>query len=442
MSNARRFGVAMCLAVLATAALGQQPPDRGKKRDDRSKSDKEPPPPVIRAIIGERAPELYAGAWLNTEGTPTLDRFKNRIIVLFFFRTDDSSADTIAPVGELHKKLAGSGVVVIGLTPQKKDAAESAVKGKQVKFAVGYEAQTEARYQVGSFPTVFLIDPSGTLVNRFHPDDDLEGKVRGQIARTPPSGADAGALKKRFESAKAAVKDKEYGRAYTLAKDVASVAEANSALSKAAAELLKQIDTSAKKWLEEAKELLKKEDTAKACHILAELSVRFVGESLATDAETEIGKFMGDLKVKPVLRKEIDEGKARLLLDQATDHEAAERYPETMEVYRQVAEQYPDTETRKLADAALDRIAGDEKAKEAVAKRRAEEEADRWLDLGERFSRVAMYDEAKEYYERVLAQHPKSRAAARAKDLLKKLPEPEPEEEPPAAGDEEAAEEA
>jgi tetratricopeptide (TPR) repeat protein len=434
MFIARRFIVTTCVAALAATALAQKPPDKGKK-DDKGKETQAPP---TKAIIGERAPELYAGAWLNADGTPTLDRFKGRILVLFFFRTDDGSIDSLGALNDLHKKLSANGVVVIGLTAQKKDVVEGAIKGKEVKFSVGYEVQTDTRYQVSSYPLVYLIDTTGVLVDRFHPDDGLEAKVRAQIAKTPPAGADASALKKRLDQAKAAAKGKELGKANTLVKDVIALAEASSAVGKAAVEVQKQIQESAKKWLDEAKTAAKSDDAQKldtACHILAELSVRFAGASVATDADNEIGRLMGDSKIKPKLRQEIDEAKARVLMDQASDHESAKRYPEALNVYRDVTEQFPETDARKTAEAAVERITADPEAKKVIAKRRADEEADRWLDLGERFAKVEMYDRARDYYDRVVQSYPDSRAATRAKDLLKKLPENPPEE--PAAPAEE-----
>jgi tetratricopeptide (TPR) repeat protein len=433
---ARRTIVTACVAALAATALAQKPPDKGKK-DDKSK---EPPAAPTKSIIGERAPELYASAWLNADGTPTLDRFKGRILVLFFFRTDDGSIDSLGTLNDLHKKLSANGVAVIGLTAQKKEVVEGAIKGKEVKFPVGYEVQTNTRYQVSSYPLVYLIDTAGVLIDRIHPDDGLEAKVRAQIAKTPPAGADANALKKRLDQAKSAMKEKELGKANTLVKDVIALAEAASAVSKAAVEVQKQIEVAAKDWLDEAKKAAKSDDAEKvgtACRILAELSVRFAGESVAADADNEFNRLMGDSKLKPKLRKELDEAKARVLLDQAAEQEAAKRYTEALNVYRDVTEQFPETDARKTAEAAVERITADPEANRAIAKRRADEEADRWLDLGERFAKVEMYDRARDYYDRVVQSYPDSRAASRAKDLLKKLPENPPEEPAAPAGEDE-----
>lgn len=425
------------LFLCVSASAQEDPPD--------NEPESAAPSGPTKAVLGEPFPELAASEWANFEGRPRLQRFRDQIVVVFFFRTDDASADTIPIVTKAHRTFANRGVAFVGLTPQRKESAESAVRGKDVRFIVGFGAPTDERYQVSSFPKVYLLDTSGRLVNRFHPREELEEKIAAQIRRTPPAGSDSQSLKDRFERARNEHRKGAYGKAYTLVLDVRKVAEAESSVGKAAADLLRQIDESARKWLVEAQDAAREEQFDKAIRILAELSVRFAGTDTGAAADTEIGRLMGTRDLKPKVRKALDNARGELLLDQAADHEAGRRYLEALKVYRQTIEDYGDTDASKAAEQAIERIQGDKQIQETIRTLWAEEEADRWLDIAERFAKVEMYGKAREFYQRILDTHPKARAAARAKEQLPKLPvEEKPadaEEAPPIEGEAEPEEE-
>jgi len=161
------------------------------------------------------------------------------------------------------------------------------------------------------------------------------------------------------------------------------------------------------------------------------------GTTIASEAQTEISRLLGDREVKPKMRKALDNAKGLVLNDTAAEHEAAKRFQDAVAVYRETTEKYPETEAAAAAEKAIDRISKDPEVRKAIAELRASEEAERWLDIAERFARVEMYGKAREYYEQLLAKYPDSPAAAKAKERLKTLPAEEPagqdEEEAPAA---------
>lgn len=427
--------IAVGLAAATLVAVAQDPEGEEGKG-------KEPTGPT-RTVFGDQCPELVAESWANYEGKPTLDKFKNRIVVLFFFRTTDKSVDAIAALNDAYKKLAPLGVGFIALTPQKKEAAEAGLKGKdgkegkEIKFPIGFGVKTDERYQVASFPKVYLIDTVGRLVNRFDPADGLEEKIRAQIAITPPIPTDSQALKALLEQAATVAKSKEYAKAYILVREISKLTDKDSETGKRAAELAKQIEEAAKKRLEEAKEAARSGDNDVAARILAELSVRFAGESVGAEADTEIGRLMGDNKLKPMLRKAIDNAKGQRVNDQAAAAEGAKRYLDALKLYREVTEQYADSEAGKAAEKAIERINTDPKIQDSIKALRADEEAERWLDLGDRFAKVELYSRARDFYQRIIASHPDARAASKAKERLGKLPEEKPEEEIPMPAAEE-----
>lgn len=404
--------VALLWAGLVVAAAAQEGPAQRRE-----------------AKIGESAPEIEA-TFTNTEGDVSIEKYKGRIVLLFFFKTTDSaSMDEAVPIlNEVHKDQ-GRNVVIIGLTPESRQDAESIVGGKEIRFIVGYESQADQSYSVPGYPWIYMVDTMGVVANRFHPLDQLEDKLQAQMNKTPPAGADTKSLQNRYTRARTAYNDSEFGKAYTLAKDVRNVVDAESSLGKMTAKLLEEIEEKAKRWLDEAKQAAEKDDFTKACRILAEISVRFEGTDLAGDAENEIGRLMGNREVKPKIRKALNNAKGELLNDQAADREAGGRFLEAIKLYRQATEEYPNTDAADVADQAIERISDDPRAQKIIKKRRAEEDADRWLDIADRFSKVEMYSKAREYYQRVIDVHPTTRAGSKARERLAALPEDEPEEE-------------
>jgi hypothetical protein len=150
------FQIVILLLVggLATSAWAQGGQRQGQPRKEKKEKEDEEPTGPTTVAIGERAPELAAAGWINYSGTPKLERFRGRVVVLFFFRTDDASAELIPAVSDAYKTFTRLGVVIIGLTPQKKEQVDSLVKAKELKFIVGYGVDTVTRYEVSSFPKV------------------------------------------------------------------------------------------------------------------------------------------------------------------------------------------------------------------------------------------------------------------------------------------------
>jgi tetratricopeptide (TPR) repeat protein len=178
------------------------------------------------------------------------------------------------------------------------------------------------------------------------------------------------------------------------------------------------------------------------CQILAEISVRFAGTEVAVSADDERGRLMGDGKVKPKMLKAIENAKGGLLNDRAAESETTGRYLESLKLYRTVTEDFPDTDAARTASESLDRLTADPKVQDTIRGLRATEEAERWLDIGDRFAKIEMYGKAREYYQRVLDTHPGTQAAPKAQERLARVPEEksdEEEAEPPAEEDEEPA---
>lgn len=391
-----RIALFACVGALVSAAAGQK--------------------------VGSAAPDINTPNYFGTEDHLSLTKFKGKIIVLLFWRsTDSASTDALTALNKIHKTYGRRGVVVLALSPEDKEQVETTAKGKNVEYSYGYGGDVDKLYEVRSFPQAFLIDTRGIVVWRGHPQDDLEERLKQQIQKTPPAGSDPEALKQRYTLAQKAYGNGEITKAYTIAKDVSAVA-GKEGIGDKANTLLENIDKAAKKWLEEARDAVKAEKYDEGCRKLAELSVRFAGTELGKQADDEIGRLQGDAKTKGPMRKALENARGQFKNDQAADAEGTKQYGEALAIYREVTEKYADTDAGKAAKEAVERIHGDPTVQAQIKTLRAGEEADRWLDLGDRFAKVEMYDLARDRYEQIVKAHPQTEAAKKAKQKLEKLP--------------------
>jgi peroxiredoxin len=357
-----------------------------------------------------------------------LSTYKGRIVLLFFWRSTSSrSLDMIPTLNEIHREYRPRGVMIIAGTPEEKKDVEEVANEKQVEFFIGY-GNAHRLYQVPSLPYAYLIDPDMKVAWRGNPEKNLEDRLVELMRRTPPVCADLAAEQSRLRKAEQLLEQRDYGRAYTIAAKLADLEEENAELAEKARALMEKLEQAAEKWLEEAKEAHRTGDYETACRIVSVISIRFETTDVAHAAEDEIARLRAERKSKEMIRTERKKAQAEVALDEAADFEADKRYLKALDAYEEVAKKFKDSEAAKQAQAAIERITTDSAIQQYVKEWREAGRADRWLELGDRFAKVEMYDLAREYYERVISEHATSAAATKAKKRLKDLPEPLAEE--------------
>ncbi len=387
-------------------------------------------PNLPHAVLGEKAPGIWYFNSDKDKGENLMDKYRDKVLILFFFRTDNSASDEAVPVvNKIYKNFQKKGVDVIAFSPEKKERVEQYVKAKEMNYTFGAGGLLHLIYDIPAPPYVCLIDTQGVFTARFHALDNLEDRLQAQLQKTPPRGADPESLKKRLKQAQTLLDGNDVGRAFTIARDINGIADKESSLADNVKKLMDKATEEAKKLLSEAKKNAEAKEYDKAFKVLADLSVRFENTDLQKDVEVELSRLLGDRDLKPRVQRAKDNAKGELLNDEAADLAEVDRYIEAIERYRDVTEKYPDTEAAKKAEAAMDKLNSDPKVKVEITKRSEADEADRWLDLGDRYRRAKLYAQARDYYEKVISTHPDSRAAGKAKERLSDLPADEDSEE-------------
>lgn len=422
----------MLVLALGSLALAQDKKDEESMEEGRVAAIGEPAPP-LRVREGESGEK--------SKPEDIIERNRRHLIVLLFFRTNDPVSQELLPgIIKLNDDLASKGLKVIAISDERLERVRDFLKGKNFTGEYVGNAFLPFPYNVPAVPRAYMIDPDGILVNHFHPADRFEQRIREQLAKTPPPGADTAALEKRLGQAGEALQAKQYGRAYMIARDVELLAAKGSPLADSAKTMRERIEAGARERLAEARKLAEEKKWDEVTKIVAEISVRLSGSKVAEEADTEISRLSAERDVKARIRTAIDNARGEVMIDQAAEHEAAGRYVESIRVYRDVINRYPDSTVAKKAADEVDRINNDPRAQSEIVARRNEEEAERWFDIAERFAKVGMYGKAREYFELIREKHPRSRVAAEVPKRLKDLPEPEPDEETESPTEDQAAE--
>jgi tetratricopeptide (TPR) repeat protein len=375
-------------------------------------------------------------------------RLRGGITVFYFWRPRNlDSVERIAEMEELHRKYADKGVRFVSATAAKEDKAKEVMEKKSFEFfRYNFLDSLGPYYHLGAFsePYVVLIDPRSILVWRGVPDNRLEERLADLIEQSKPPIGDPKWLDRHYRQAERLHDQHEYGKAYTIARALYKMTDESHAMHEKAKALMEKCEAAAEEWLKEGNQAWRDGDLKKAARIVAEIAVRFEdpdededdrsktggrrddkAESVKRKAEMMIGQMNADRELKKLIREAVENAKGELLNDQAAGLEDDDYYIEAQPIYEKVVKEYKETEAAKEAKRRLKRIERDQTIRTKIAESRASQQAGRWLDLGDRFAAMELYDEAREHYERLIKEHPDTLAATRAKERLSKLPKPE-----------------
>lgn len=365
------------------------------------------------------------------------DRYQGRVVLCYFWRTSSlECTEGFKQLADLAKKYHSKGLRIVSFCADSSERFDAAIKAISTNvdfadkfFGTGALKVQEDYFGAMSQPEVALLDPRAVLVWRGSLRDGLDAAVADLIERTKPAAGNEEEQKRRLRLAEKYASQGEYGKAYTVAMRLQKVTETDNQTQGKARGISEKAIESASKWLKDGLEAEKSDNVEKAARIVAEISVRFGGKDdegktldVAKEADNEIGRMNGDRKYKEPIRDAIDNAKGEFQFDLADEYEQQGWFDEAVETYTKITEDFKKTKAAKAAQEALARIAGDKAIQARIAEGRLDENARRWLEMGNRFAAAQLYTQAREQYERVLKDAPKSTVIQKAKEALGKLP--------------------
>lgn len=434
--------------------------------------------PYIRFILSLAGllliPAAYSQVEIGTIGKPpkdlfylrddkgeikfSLKRYQGRIIVFYFWRVSNGeSVDQLRLLNGMEKKMRDKGVRFVSMCPDEPEAVENFLKEKNLELFTGdkevynfygpFFRFVQQAFGSMSHPECVVVDAYSNIVWRGHPADRLEDRIKTAIETSRPISGDAKRLEQKLRKADKLIDEKEYAKAYSLARIISLATNEDSQENSKAKSLMEKVEQKGAEWLKEARDAVAT-DKEKAAYIVGQLVVRLdepdkelkkqtegdnsnrggdgnnaeTKEGLFRDANNAMGEMFADRKLKELIRKAMENAEGEILIEQAQEYEDVDRYDEARVCYKQVMEKFKETPAAKTAETAFEKIRTDKKTGQALARARSEEEARRWLDLGDRFAKAELYPQAREHYERVIKEHGKSEFSKTAKDRLEKLP--------------------
>jgi|SRR5581483_6746974 len=119
--------------------------------------------------VGDKAPNFTVTTDRGTQMSPT--SFGGKVLVLNFWASWCAPCVQEAPsLNEFQKMLAGSGVVVLGVSvDHNRSQYEAFIKKFQLAFptAIDSEEKINTHYGTYKFPETYIIDRNGKVVRKF-----------------------------------------------------------------------------------------------------------------------------------------------------------------------------------------------------------------------------------------------------------------------------------
>ncbi len=173
MASIRFVGMAVGLSLVLAAGTGCG----GSKQEAKSPAGGGAASNSGPAEVGKPAPDLSIQT-LNGKGKVTLESLQGKIVIVDFWATWCGPCKQSFPkLEELSKKL-GNKVEIIGVSvDDSSDGVLEFAKENKATFAIGWDEGHDIanRWKVGTMPTTYILDGSGTV--RFIHDGYHDGET-------------------------------------------------------------------------------------------------------------------------------------------------------------------------------------------------------------------------------------------------------------------------
>jgi thiol-disulfide isomerase/thioredoxin len=124
-----------------------------------------------QAILSGKLPAIESAKWLNTDEPLDWDKLKGKVVLVDFWGTWCGPCVAKLPeLQPLHEKYAERGLAIIAIhSANSADSCEEFIREHKFTFPVAIDSGTTAEeFAISAWPTYFLIDRAGTVVEGFN----------------------------------------------------------------------------------------------------------------------------------------------------------------------------------------------------------------------------------------------------------------------------------
>jgi len=141
-----------------------------------------PKPP----IAGEMAPEIHAKSWLNADGPQSLEKYRDKFVVVEFWATwCPPCVKSVPHLNELQAKYAND-VVILSLSDEPLAKVQEFATQYGIKYRTGAESDSFTQYAVEGIPHAILVAPGGKIVWQGSPDTSLNQAIDTHLSAKSP----------------------------------------------------------------------------------------------------------------------------------------------------------------------------------------------------------------------------------------------------------------
>jgi thiol-disulfide isomerase/thioredoxin len=127
------------------------------------------------------APEIKAGAWLNSEPL-TLAALKGKIAVIEFWATwCPPCRQSIPHLAKMHQEYKDKGVVMISLSNENLETVKPFAEKNGMTWPLGIGSNSGTDYGVQGIPKAFIVGKDGTFLWSGHPMNGLEEALKAAV---------------------------------------------------------------------------------------------------------------------------------------------------------------------------------------------------------------------------------------------------------------------
>ena len=120
--------------------------------------------------VGQPAPEISAGEWVNLKAPLTLASLRGKVVLLEFWATwCGPCVQGIPHLTELHSKYAGKKFQLLTFVEEGHQTMDRFLKKTHVEYPVGLESTTLEEYGISGIPHAFVVNPAGKVIWHGHP---------------------------------------------------------------------------------------------------------------------------------------------------------------------------------------------------------------------------------------------------------------------------------
>lgn len=145
--------------------------------------------------ISERAPEIEAECWLNAQPTRLFD--SPELILLEFWSVRSRESRELAEhLNALYEVYDNDRLLIVALTSDDCEDAERFARQKKLRYKIGAESESLARYKIDELPAILLVHPAKREVIERWSGRSIELRLVARAIEQrlgPPAGAGSAA---------------------------------------------------------------------------------------------------------------------------------------------------------------------------------------------------------------------------------------------------------